>query len=224
MRILVIEDDKEIANFIAKGLLEAGFTVDIAYDGRDGLFLASEEIYDVIVMDRMLPMFDGLTVLKALRSSNIQMPVLMLSAMADVNHRIEGLRAGSDDYMTKPFSISELVVRVQVLLKRVSGLSDETTFHIDDLTVNLLSRQVMRQGKTIDLKQKEFQLLDFLLRNVGQVVTRTMIMEHIWNYNYDPSTNVVDVHISKLRKKIDEGHENKLIHTIRGAGYVLRKN
>lgn len=224
MRVLVIEDDKEVADFIRKSLTDNGFTVDCAYDGRDGLFLATEEVFDIIVLDRMLPKFEGLSILKTLRENGLNTPVLVLSAMGEVNHRIEGLRAGSDDYMTKPFSMSELIVRIQVLLKRTGGFSDETTLQVGDLSLNLLTRQATRQGQNIDLKPKEFQLLEYLVRHAGQVVTRSMIMEHVWNYHHDPRTNVVDVHISKLRTKIDKGFETNLVHTMRGAGYSIREN
>lgn len=224
MRVLVIEDDKEVADFIRKSLTDNGFTVDCAYDGRDGLFLATEEVFDIIILDRMLPKFEGLSILKTLRENGLNTPVLVLSAMGEVNHRIEGLRAGSDDYMTKPFSMSELIVRIQVLLKRTGGFSDETTLQVGDLSLNLLTRQATRQGQNIDLKPKEFQLLEYLVRHAGQVVTRSMIMEHVWNYHHDPRTNVVDVHISKLRTKIDKGFETNLVHTMRGAGYSIREN
>jgi len=224
MRVLVIEDDKEVAHFIRKSLNENGFTADCAYDGREGLFLATEEVFDIIILDRMLPKFEGLSILKALRENGLNTPVLVLSAMGEVNHRIEGLRAGSDDYMTKPFSMSELIVRIQVLLKRTGGFTDETTLQVGDLSLNLLTRQATRQGQNIDLKPKEFQLLEYLVRHAGQVVTRSMIMEHVWNYHHDPRTNVVDVHISKLRTKIDKGFETNLVHTMRGAGYSIREN
>lgn len=222
VRILVIEDDETVSNFIKKSLKESGFSVDCALDGRDGLFLASEETYDAIILDRMLPKFDGLSILKVLRDNGIATPVLMLSALGEVNHRIEGLRAGSDDYLAKPFSVSELVVRVQVLLRRATECADETSLKVGDLTINPMKRQATRRDRTIDLKPKEYQLLEYMVRHAGNIVTRSMIMEHVWDYHFDPTTNVVDVHISKLRKKIDQGFEKKLVHTIRGAGYCIR--
>lgn len=222
MRALVIEDDKQVAEFIVKGLKENGFAVDSAKDGREGLFLAASEPYDVIVLDRMLPLVDGLSLLKTLRTTGSDVPVLILSAMGEVNQRIEGLRAGSDDYMAKPFSITELVTRVQVLLKRNISHSSETQLQVGSLSVDLLSRKVFRKGQEIELKPREFQLLEFLMRHAGQIVTRTMILEHVWDYNFDPQTNVIDVHISRLRNKIDKGFSSNLLHTIRGAGYSIR--
>ena len=222
MRILVIEDDKEVATYIAKGLQENSFAVDIANDGREGLFLATGEVYDAIILDRMLPIISGLTILQTLRESEITTPVLMLSAMGEVNQRIEGLKAGSDDYMTKPFSITELVTRVQVLLKRQTGQTKITALKVGNLTLDLLSRHVSRGDKEIELKPREYQLLEYLMRHSGQVVTRTMLFEHVWDYNFDPQTNVIDVHISRLRKKIDDGFEESLLNTVRGAGYILK--
>ncbi len=222
MRALVIEDDKQVAEFIVKGLKENGFAVDSAKDGREGLFLAASEPYDVIVLDRMLPLVDGLSLLKTLRTTGSDVPVLILSAMGEVNQRIEGLRAGSDDYMAKPFSITELVTRVQVLLKRNISHSSETQLQVGSLSVDLLSRKVFRKGQEIELKPREFQLLEFLMRHAGQIVTRTMILEHVWDYNFDPQTNVIDVHISRLRNKIDKGFSSNMLHTIRGAGYSIR--
>lgn len=222
MRALVIEDDKQVADFIVKGLKENGFAVDSALDGREGLFLAASEPYDIIVLDRMLPQVDGLSLLKTLRTTGVQVPVLILSAMGEVNQRIEGLRAGSDDYMAKPFSITELVTRVQVLLKRNVSHSSETQLQVGSLSVDLLTRKAYRMGQEIDLKPREFQLLEFLMRHAGQIVTRTMILEHVWDYNFDPQTNVIDVHISRLRNKIDKGFSPHLLHTVRGAGYSIR--
>ncbi len=222
MRALVIEDDKQVADFVAKGLRENGFAVDAALDGREGLFLAASEPYDIIVLDRMLPQVDGLSLLKTLRTTGNVVPVLILSAMGEVNQRIEGLRAGSDDYMAKPFSITELVTRVQVLLKRNLAHSSETQLQVGNLSVDLLTRKACRMGQEIDLKPREFQLLEFLMRHAGQIVTRTMILEHVWDYNFDPQTNVIDVHISRLRNKIDKGFSPSLLHTVRGAGYSIR--
>lgn len=222
MRILVIEDDKEVASYIAKGLQENGFAVDTAFDGREGLFLATGETYDAIILDRMLPVISGLSILQTLRDSDITTPVLMLSAMGEVNHRVEGLKAGSDDYMAKPFSITELITRIQVLLKRQSGHAQITEIKAGNLVLNLLSRQVTRDGKTIDLKPREYQLLEYFMRHQDQVVTRTMLFEHVWDYNFDPQTNVIDVHVSRLRKKIDGDFDENLLNTVRGAGYILK--
>ncbi len=224
MRVLVIEDDRQVADFVVKGLKENGFAVDAAYDGRDGLFMAASEPYDVIVLDRMLPQVDGLSLLKTLRAADVEVPVLILSAMGEVNDRVEGLRAGGDDYMSKPFSITELVTRVQVLLKRQVSHGSETLLQVGSLSVDLLTRRASRQGKNIDLKPREFQLLEFLMRHAGQIVTRTMILEHVWDYNFDPQTNVIDVHISRLRNKIDKGFSSSLLQTVRGAGYSIREN
>ncbi|WP_420547990.1 response regulator transcription factor [Curvivirga sp.] len=221
MRILVIEDESDVADFIAKGLMENGFAVDIANDGQNGLFLATEEAYDVVVLDRMLPKISGLSLLKLLRENDIQVPVLILSALGDVDNRVEGLRSGADDYMVKPFSISELVARIHVLLKRSGPFSSESSLQVADLTMDLLTRRVERQGKLIELKPREFQLLEYMMRHAGQVVTRTMILEHVWDYNFDPQTNVIDVHISRLRKKLNSDFEGELLHTVRGAGYRL---
>ncbi|WP_282608362.1 response regulator transcription factor [Pelagibius sp. Alg239-R121] len=224
MRVLVIEDDRQVADFVVKGLKENGFAVDSAHDGREGIFLAASEPYDVIVLDRMLPQVDGLSLLKTLRATGVEVPVLILSAMGEVNQRIEGLRAGGDDYMAKPFSITELVTRVQVLLKRKVSHGSETLLQVGSLSVDLLTRRASRLGKEIDLKPREFQLLEFLMRHAGQIVTRTMILEHVWDYNFDPQTNVIDVHISRLRNKIDKGFSPSLLHTVRGAGYSIRED
>lgn len=221
MKILVVEDDVEVSQFISKGLTEAGYVVDLAHDGREGLYLATGEDYDLIILDRMLPKIDGLNILKTLRSNEDQTPVLMLSALADVDHRIEGLKAGGDDYVTKPFSISELIIRVQVLLKRQKSAVTENSLKVADLELDLMRRQARRGNVEIDLKTKEFQLLEYFMRNERQVITRTMILEHVWDYNFDPQTNVIDVHVSRLRRKIDDGQEVKLLHTIRGAGYMI---
>ena len=222
MRALVIEDDRQVADFIVKGLRENGFAVDSAHDGREGIFLAASEPYDVIVLDRMLPQVDGLSLLKTLRATGVEAPVLILSAMGEVNQRIEGLRAGGDDYMAKPFSITELVTRVQVLLKRKVNHASETQLQVGSLSVDLLTRKASRLGQEIDLKPREFQLLEFLMRHADQIVTRTMILEHVWDYNFDPQTNVIDVHISRLRNKIDKGFSPSLLRTVRGAGYSIR--
>ena len=223
MRILVVEDDREAARFIERGLKEAGHTVDLASDGRDGLFLAMSEPYGAIVLDRMLPHVDGLAILRALRGSKIGTPVLILSALGDVDDRVAGLRAGSDDYLVKPFAVSELLARLDVLQRRASAntAGPVTVLRVADLELDLLKRSVKRGGTRIDLQPKEFQLLEFLMRHADQVVTRTMLLEGVWDYHFDPRTNVIDVHISNLRAKIDRGATQPLLHTVRGSGYRL---
>ena len=222
-KILIVEDDASVSSYVAKGFAEAGFAYDIADNGRDGLFLASEGVHDLVVMDRMLPGMDGLAVLKALRAAAISTPVVILSALDSVDDRIDGLRGGSDDYLTKPFSFAELLARAEALLRRaeVGGTSAQTRLVVGDLEINLLSRDVRRQGKVIRLVPREYNLLEFLPRHAGQVVTRTMMLEKIWNYHFDPGTNVVDVHVGRLRRKIDDGFDRPLLHTVRGAGYRL---
>ena len=223
-KILVIEDDDAVRAYVAKGFGEAGYAVDDARDGRDGLFLASEGIHDLIVLDRMLPGMDGLSVLKALRASGSVTPVILLSALDSVDERINGLRGGSDDYLTKPFAFSELIARAEALLRRVeqqASTQAETSLGVGDLEINLLSRSVKRQGKPIRLVAREYALLEYLARHAGQVVTRTMMLEKVWDYHFDPGTNVVDVHVGRLRRKIEEGFEAPLLHTVRGAGYCL---
>ncbi|AKU13383.1 two-component response regulator [Azoarcus sp. CIB] len=224
MKILLVEDDPQQAAYIRKGLQEAGHIVDVAADGRDGLFLATTESYDVLVLDRMLPRVDGLTVLRTLRASNVATPVVILSALGEVDDRVAGLRAGGDDYLVKPFSLIELVARLEALARR-GAVSREgapnTRLAVADLEMDLLRRSVARGGRKIDLKPKEFQLLEFLLRHSEQVVTRAMLLEAVWNYHFDPQTNVIDVHISNLRAKIDLPGLPPLIHTVRGAGYRL---
>ncbi len=223
MRVLIIEDDSEVADFICKGLTEHGHSVDAAADGKLGLLLASTESFDVIVLDRMLPELDGLSVLKRLRSADINTPVLILSALGDVDKRVEGLRAGGDDYLTKPFSFSELLARIEVLQRRQSSSTDPepTTLNVGDLTLDLLARTATRAGNQIDLQPREYRLLEYLMRHAGQVVTRTMLLEQVWDYNFDPQTNVIDVHISRLRSKIDRDFGTPLLHTVRGAGYKI---
>jgi two-component system OmpR family response regulator len=223
MRILLIEDDKDTAAYLAKGLNESGHTVHVAHDGREGLFMAMDQPYEVLVVDRMLPGMDGLTIIRALRTSGKQTPALILSALGEVDARVEGLRAGGDDYLVKPFSFSELLARLEVLIRRSVTATEQTThLKVGDLEMNLLSREVKRSQQTIELQPREFRLLEFLMRNSGQVVTRTMLLENVWDYNFDPQTNVIDVHISRLRSKIDKHFEQPMLHTIRGAGYVLR--
>jgi two-component system OmpR family response regulator len=223
MRILLIEDDKDTAAYLAKGLDESGHTVHLAHDGRDGLFMALDQPYEVLVVDRMLPGMDGLAIIRALRTSGNQTPALILSALGEVDARVEGLRAGGDDYLVKPFSFSELLARLEALIRRSVTATEQTThLKVGDLEMNLLSREVKRSQQTIDLQPREFRLLEFLMRNSGQVVTRTMLLENVWDYNFDPQTNVIDVHISRLRSKIDKHFDQPMLHTIRGAGYVLR--
>jgi two-component system, OmpR family, response regulator len=222
MKILVVEDNERVAKFIAKGLREQGNAVDSAATGRDGLFLASSEKYDVIVMDRMLPGgIDGLGIVEALRTAGNKTPILILSALAEVDDRIRGLRAGGDDYLTKPFAFSELSARLDALVRRSQGTNANAALEIADLRMDLLAHRVTRAGKPLPLKPREFALLEYLMRHAGHVVTRTMLLENVWEYHFDPQTNVVDVHISKLRQKIDAGFEPALLHTVRGVGYRL---
>ncbi len=222
MKILVVEDNERVTQFISKGLREQGHVVDHAGTGRDGLFLASSEKYDVIIMDRMLPGdIDGLAIVEALRATGSKTPILILSALAEVDDRIRGLRAGGDDYLTKPFAFGELAARLDALARRSQGTETKAALEVADLRMDLLAHKVTRGGKTISLKPREFSLLEYLLRHAGQVVTRTMLLENVWEYHFDPQTNVVDVHISKLRQKIDAGFGQALLHTVRGVGYRL---
>lgn len=222
MRILLIEDDHSVADFILRGFREAGHTIDHADNGKDGLFLATTESYDVMIVDRMLPGVDGLAITRTLRASDNNTPVLILSALGQVDDRVKGLQAGGDDYLVKPFAFSELEARIEALSRRSQGkAATETTLTLADLEMDLLARTVCRAGTTIDLQPRDFQLLEFLMRHAGQVVTRTMLLEHVWDYHFDPQTNVIDVHISRLRAKIDKGFDAPLIHTIRGAGYKI---
>ncbi|MBN8889263.1 MAG: DNA-binding response regulator [Rhodospirillales bacterium 70-18] len=223
MRILVVEDDKDVAGFVVKGLKEAGHVVEHANNGRDGLFLGASEGFDAIVLDRMLPGgVDGLRLLETLRSQGNNTPVLFLSAMAQVDDRVRGLRAGGDDYMTKPFVFAELLARVEALARRSKGEGPVTKLLVADLEMDLLARQVKRAGQKVDLQPREFRLLEFLMRHAGQVVTRTMLLEGVWDYHFDPQTNVIDVHVSRLRQKVDKPFPVPLIHTVRNAGYMLR--
>ncbi|MBS0455962.1 MAG: response regulator transcription factor [Proteobacteria bacterium] len=222
MRILIVEDDPHTLAHIAKGLSEDGHNVDQADNGRDGLFLATTESYDAIVLDRMLPAVDGLTVLRTLRGAGNPVPVLLLTALGDVDHRVEGLRAGADDYLVKPYVYAELSARLDGLLRRRQATGSETTeLRVGDLELNLLTREARRAGKSIELQPREFRLLEYLMRQAERVVTRTMLLEAVWDYHFDPQTNVIDVHISRLRQKIDRGHARPLLHTVRGAGYRL---
>ncbi len=220
MRILVVEDDAKIASFVVKGLKQSGFAVDRCADGEEGHMLASTTAYDAAIMDVMLPKLDGLTLIQKLRKEGVRVPVIILSAKASVDDRIKGLQAGGDDYLTKPFAFSELLARVQALIRRATNSSEPTRLAVGDLTLDLLNREVSRGGKIIDLQAREFALLEYLMRHAGRVVTKTMIMEHIWDYSFDPQTNVVDVLVCRLRNKIDPDKE--MVHTIRGVGYVLK--
>jgi heavy metal response regulator len=221
MRALIIEDDQAIAEFVARGLREAGFAVDLAADGEAGLSLASDEPYDIAIVDLMLPKRDGLSVIDELRRRGRSTPVLILSARRSVDDRVRGLQAGGDDYLTKPFAFAELLARVQALVRRATRAPEPTTLSVGDLTLDLLSRKVTRADTPIDLRPREFALLEYLLRNPGRVVSKTMILSHVWEYNFDPQTNIVDVLVSRLRDKIDRPFETKLLKTVRGVGYVL---
>ncbi len=222
MKILCVEDNERVARFVKKGLIEAGHTVDHADNGRDGMFLAASEPYDVIIMDRMLPgNIDGLGIIEAVRKAGNKTPILILSALSDVDDRIRGLKSGGDDYLVKPFAFGELLARIDALVRRSQESHVETTLVLDDLHVNLVSRKVTRSGKTVSLQPREFKLLEYLMRHANQVVTRTMLLENVWDYHFDPQTNVIDVHVSKLRQKIDAGSERPLLRTIRNAGYML---
>jgi len=222
MKVLLVEDNERVANFVKKGLVEAGHTIDHADNGRDGMFLAASEPYDVVVMDRLLPgSIDGLGIIAALRKAGSKIPILILSALSDVDERIRGLQSGGDDYLVKPFAFGELLARLDALVRRAQDNSAETTLVLDDLSVDLLSRKVTRGGKPVSLQPREFKLLEYLMRHADQVVTRTMLLENVWDYRFDPQTNVVDVHVSKLRHKIDAGFARPLLRTIRNAGYML---
>jgi len=224
MRLLIIEDDREAAAYLVKAFREAGHAVDHAGDGLDGYALAREGDYDVLVVDRMLPKLDGLSLIRSLREQGVETPVLILSALGQVDDRVKGLRAGGDDYLPKPYAFSELLARVEVLPRRrgASPASEPTAYRVADLELDRLSHRVIRSGQEIVLQPREFRLLEYLMKNAGQVVTRTMLLEHVWDYHFDPQTNVIDVHVSRLRAKVDKGFERPLIHTVRGAGYVVR--
>jgi len=222
MRLLLIEDDPQVAAYLQKALSEVGAVVDHADDGREGLLMAAGADYDVLIIDRMLPRLDGLAIVRTLRASGNRTPVLILSALGEVDDRVEGLRAGGDDYLVKPFAFAELHARLEALLRRGGGESPETRLQVADLEMDLLTRTVTRSGKEIQLQPREFRLLEYLMRHAGQVVTRTMLLENVWDYHFDPQTNVIDVHISRLRAKIDRDFAPPLLHTVRGAGYMLR--
>jgi len=223
MRILLVEDDLKIASFIIKGLRATGYAVDHAADGEEGLHLALTEPYDTAIIDIMLPKLDGLALIERMRKEKVNTPVIILSARDSIDDRVKGLQTGGDDYLTKPFAFSELLARVQALIRRAGGISEPTQLNVGELSVNLLTREVTRGGKKIELQPLEFSLLEYLMRNKGRIVSKTMIMEHVWDYNFDPQTNVVEVRISRLRDKIDRGFDKKLIHTVRGVGYVLKE-
>jgi two-component system OmpR family response regulator len=223
MRLLVIEDDRETAHFLQKSLRESGHNADIALDGGAGLDMARSGTYDALIIDRMLPVRDGLSVIQTLRTEGNRTPVLILSALGEVDDRVKGLRAGGDDYLTKPYAYSELLARIEALSRRLAPDEGQVTrYTVGDLVLDRLSHKVTRDGEPIQLQPREFRLLEYLMRHAGQVVTRTMLLEHVWDYHFDPQTNVIDVHISRLRAKIDKGFERPLLHTMRGAGYMLR--
>ena len=223
MRILIIEDDRDAAQYLAKGLRESGHSAEVAEDGREGLLRAAVEPFDGLIVDRMLPNLDGLSLVQHLRKTGNATPVLFLSALGEVDDRVKGLRAGGDDYLTKPYAFSELLARIENLGRRRDQRAATTRLKVADLELDLLSRKATRAGHAIDLQPREFQLLETLMRHAGQVMTRTMLLEQVWNYHFDPQTNVIDVHISRLRQKIDRGFEPPLIHTVRGAGYCVRE-
>ena len=222
MKLLVVEDDKEAAAYVKRALSEAGHVVDVASSGRDGLLLAAGESYDVIVLDRMLPELDGLAILRTIRASGVKTPVLLLTALGGIDDRVEGLDAGGDDYLVKPFAFAELLARVNALARRPPPQDVPTTLQVGDLRLDLLKRSVTRAGVRVELQPREFQLLEHLMRNAGRVVTRTMLLEHVWDFHFNPKTNIVESHVSRLRGKIDRAHAHALIHTVRGSGYILR--
>ena len=224
MRILLIEDDRKIASFIEKGLVADGFAVDSAFNGEDGLHLALTEPYDAAIVDIMLPKKDGLSIIQEMRKRLVETPVIILSAKNKIDDRVKGLQSGGDDYLTKPFAFSELLARIQALIRRASGAREPTSLEYKGLSMNLLSREIVRDGEKVDLQPLEYSLLEYLMRNAERVVSKTMIMEHVWNYNFDPQTNVVEARICKLRDKIDKISDSKLIHTVRGVGYVLKED
>jgi two-component system OmpR family response regulator len=224
VHVLLIEDDTEAARFLVKGLCESGYTVDHAADGREGLFRATEGQFDLVVTDRMLPHIDGLAIIELMRRKGIATPVLVLSALGSVDDRVRGLKSGGDDYLTKPFAFAELLARIEALLRRRSSAPQATRLKVEDLEFDLLARRVSRGGRDLDLTARELKLLEFLMRRAGQVVTRTMLLEGVWDLHFDPQSNLIDVHISRLRQAIDRGSDHPLIHTVRGSGYVLRSD
>ena len=222
MRILVVEDDEKIASFLLNGLRQSGFSTDVAADGEEALALCRSVSYDAIVLDIMLPKIDGLSVLRRLRQEKKLVPVLLLSAKASVDNRVAGLQAGADDYLTKPFAFSELLARLQALIRRATHIAEPTTLAVGDLSMNLLTREVFREGQKIELQTREFALLELLMRHPGRPITKAMILEHVWDYSFDPQTNVVDVLAHRLRSKLEKRFSSKIVHTIRGVGYVLK--
>jgi two-component system OmpR family response regulator len=223
MKLLIVEDDKEAAAYLKRALSEVGHTVDAATTGRNGLMLAAGETYDVIILDRMLPEIDGLAILRTIRASGVKTPVLLLTALGGIDDRVVGLEAGGDDYLVKPFALAELLARVNALARRPPTQEVRTELSVADLRLDVLKRTVTRGGQRIELQPREFQLLEYLLRHAGRVVTRTMLLESVWDFHFDPKTNIVETHMSRLRGKVDRGHAHELIHTVRGAGYVLRE-
>lgn len=221
MRILLIEDDQSVADYIIKGLKQSGFNVDHADEGKQGLFLATSEKYDVMVIDRMLPNVDGLTIIQTLRAAENKTPVLILSALSEVDDRVKGLKAGGDDYLVKPFAFAELLARIEAIHRRQESSATQTRLKVADLEMDLLAHKVTRAGENFNLQPREYKLLEYLMKHAGQVVTRTMLLENVWEYHFDPQTNVIDVHISRLRQKIDKGFDHQLLTTVRGAGYML---
>jgi heavy metal response regulator len=222
MRILIVEDEKKVAAFIKKGLEEETYAVDVAYDGEEGLYLGMENQYDLIILDLMLPVIDGLEVLSRLRGNKVDTPILLLTAKDSVEDKVTGLNTGADDYLTKPFAFSELLARIRVLLRRGKA-ETKTVLQVDGLTLDLVSHKVNRNGEEIELTGKEYSLLEYFMRNQGKVLTRTMIAEHVWDYNFDTFTNVIDVYVNHLRKKIDKSYPDKLLHTLRGVGYIMKE-
>jgi len=222
MRILVVEDDREAAAYLKKALRESGHVCEVAYDGEEGFALALDGEFDVFVVDRMLPKRDGLSLVAELRKRGVRTPVLILSALGQVDDRVTGLRAGGDDYLAKPYAFSELLARIEALARRGAPQSSDTVYKIADLELDRLAHRVTRSGQEITLQPREFRLLEYLMRHAGQVVTRTMLLENVWDYHFDPQTNVIDVHVSRLRSKIDKGFDRQLLHTVRGAGYMVR--
>lgn len=223
MKLLIVEDDPEAAAYLKRALSEAGHNIDTAGTGRDGLMLAAGESYDVIILDRMLPQVDGLAIVRTIRASGVKTPVLLLTALGGIDDRVEGLEAGADDYLVKPFAFAELLARVNALARRPPPQEVRTELAVSDLKLDLLKRTVVRAGQRIELQPREFQLLEYLMRHAGRVVTRTMLLESVWDFHFDPKTNIVETHMSRLRGKVDRGHAHELIHTVRGAGYVLRE-
>lgn len=221
MRILLIEDDASVADFICKGLRENHYDVTYARDGREGQELALKQSFDLMVVDRMLPFVDGITIIESVRKAEIKTPVLILSALGEVDDRVKGLKVGGDDYLVKPFAFAELLARIEALLRRQEASQTQTRLKVADLEMDLLAHKVTRGGKNLNLQPREYKLLEYLMKHAGQVVTRTMLLENVWDYHFDPQTNVIDVHVSRLRQKIDKGFEKSLLNTVRGAGYML---